>query len=107
MAHFASADAYALYDDAKLVLGALVANRVPSVAASNSDSCARRILDSLGLGTYFADVYLNFSYEIGHTKLDRWFYGAYFRRHFDAAHAHDPKLIMTCFLERTWHISDD
>ena len=73
MAHFASADAYALYDDAKLVLGALVANRVPSVAASNSDSCARRILDSLGLGTYFADVYLNFSYEIGHTKLDRWF----------------------------------
>lgn len=107
MSHFESAEAYELYSDVKPVLEALTENKVPFVAATNSDDRARNILDSLGIGHYFSDNDINLSYDVGYAKPDRRFYSSYFSHHFAAANAADPLLTMTQFLERTWHIGDD
>lgn len=77
--YFAAPDAWALYPEVIDTLHALKQRGITLAVISNFDSRLVRILDGLGLGPWFADVFV--SSRVGYAKPDRRIFDVALRRH--------------------------
>ena len=78
-AYFADPRAWALYPEVSDTLAALRQRGVTLAVISNFDSRLVRILDGLGAGSWFADVFV--SSRVGYAKPDRQIFDAALGRH--------------------------
>jgi putative hydrolase of the HAD superfamily len=77
--YFAAPEAWALYPEVVDTLHALKQRGVTLAVISNFDSRLVRILDGLGLGPWFTDVFV--SSRVGYAKPDRRIFDVALRRH--------------------------
>jgi len=78
-AYFAEPSAWGLYPEVLDALSALRERGVTLAVISNFDSRLVRILDGLGAGSWFADIFV--SSRIGYAKPDRQIFDAALERH--------------------------
>jgi putative hydrolase of the HAD superfamily len=78
-AYFAEPTAWGLYPEALDTLAALRQRRVTLAVISNFDSRLVRILDGLGAGSWFADIFV--SSRVGYAKPDRQIFDVALDRH--------------------------
>jgi putative hydrolase of the HAD superfamily len=78
-AYFAAPSAWALYPEVLDTLAALRQRGVTLAVISNFDSRLVRILDGLGAGSWFADIFV--SSRIGYAKPDRQIFEAALGQH--------------------------
>jgi len=91
--YFAEPKAWALFPEVLDTLAALKQQGITLAVISNFDSRLVRILDGLGIGPWFADVFV--SSRVGYAKPDRRIFDAALRRHGllaqDAIHVGDSE----------------